>query len=58
MLIGCTFWPAFMQLHTSELLGGCHLVGRIYLHQNFQLGLEHLISLPLFHVTPMSCLLQ
>ena len=52
MLIGWTFWPAFMQLHTSELLGGCHLVGRIYLHQNFQLGLEHFISLPLFHVTP------
>ena len=52
MLIGWTFWPAFMQLHTSELLGRCHLVGRIYLYQNFQLGLEHLISLPLFHVTP------
>lgn len=52
MLIGWTFWPAFMQLHTSELPGRCHLVSRIYLHQNFQLGLEHLISLPLFHVTP------
>lgn len=39
-------WPTFLQFHPSELLGGCHLVSRIYLHLIFQLGLDCLICLP------------
>jgi hypothetical protein len=54
IITGQTFWPTF----PSELLGGCHLVSRIYLHLICHLGLGHLICSPPFQLISMPYLLQ